>query len=104
MSGDKLRVTFMNGPADGRWLTLQNPQVTIGRGSGNDVVIDFDPKVAPTHLAIEYRDGQCRLIDHSGGAGVFVDGLRILDRISLQPGRLVMIGDTLLRISITDDA
>lgn len=103
MTAVSVVVTFMNGPADGRWVIVQADHVTVGRGPDNDVVIDFDPGVTKTHLSIEYRDGRWQLEDRSGGAGVFLEGVRIRERAELVPDRLVSLGDTLLRIGLMGD-
>jgi pSer/pThr/pTyr-binding forkhead associated (FHA) protein len=100
MTDDSLVVTFMNGPADGRWVIVHNPTIAIGRGPANDVVIDFDPKVAETHLVIEHHAGQWQLVDRSGGAGVRVSGMALVERTELRSDALLTLGDTQLRISL----
>jgi pSer/pThr/pTyr-binding forkhead associated (FHA) protein len=100
MSDATVVVTFMNGPADGRWVIVHNPTIAIGRAPANDVVIDFDPRVAETHLLIEHHGEQWQLVDRSGGAGVHIGDEQLGERSLLQPGKLVRLGDTLLRISL----
>lgn len=103
MTRQALEVTFMNGPADGRRQRLEDATATIGSNPENDLVIDFDPKVASTHLLIKYQDRQWRLVDHSDGLGVFVDGERLAGSGEFVPGSMLRLGDTLLRV-VTSDA
>lgn len=98
MKQDTLVVTFMNGPADGRQAVVHGPSITIGRGSDNDVVIDFAPGVADKHLEIVHRDGRWQLVDHSDGAGLLVKGERLHGCIPLVLDALVSLGDAMLRI------
>ena len=101
MSKQHVVVTFMNGPEDGLRVSVDSASVNIGQDPSNDVVINFDSRVASKHLELLQSNGQWLLVDHSEGAGVFVDGARIHDHAPLIPDKLVFIGDTLLRINVT---
>ncbi len=75
------------------------PEIRIGRGYGNDVVID-DAHVAPSHLRI-FRDDEGALIAEDCGSlnGSYVDrDKRRSQRIALDGERLIRIGHTFLRI------
>jgi len=102
MSTATVVVTFMNGPADGSWATLHGESLTIGRGTDNDVVIGFDPRVAERHLRIHRVDGQWRVQDLSDGLGVLQGNVPVEGEQPLQPGVLLQIGDAQLQVSITD--
>jgi len=101
MNKQHVVVTFMNGPEDGLRMSVDGASVSIGQDPGNDVVINFDPRVASKHLELLHSDGQWLLVDRSEGAGVFLDGVRIHEHTPLLPDKLVYIGDTLLKINVT---
>lgn len=73
--------------------------LTIGRGYGNDVVID-DPHVAADHLRIR-RDDDGKLVAEDLGSvnGLYLDGApKRLDRVLIDGDAPIRIGQTLLRI------
>ncbi len=75
------------------------PELRIGRGYGNDVVID-DPYVAVEHLVV-MRDAEGRLIARDLGSvnGTFLDrDTRRLDHVVLDGEHRLRIGHTWLRI------
>lgn len=77
----------------------RGPTVTIGRGYGNDVVID-DPYVAPAHLRIA-RDASGVLVAEDLGTknGLYIDRRRErLPRVPLDGERLIRVGGTVLRV------
>jgi hypothetical protein len=75
------------------------PEVRIGRGYDNDVIVD-DPYVAARHLRV-FRDEAGQLVAEDTGSvnGTFVDGGRSrLTRIIVDGTKTVRIGQTYLRI------
>jgi len=75
------------------------PEVQIGRGYGNDVVLD-DPYVAARHLKV-MRDetGTLVAIDLGSRNGLFADAGRTrVERVVLDGDRPIRIGRTDLRI------
>ena len=71
--------------------------ITIGRHSGNDVVIDNDDKVSRHHLQIvQYDDGSYHLIDFNSTNGTYINGDRVSGEAVLGEGDFVRIGDTML--------
>jgi pSer/pThr/pTyr-binding forkhead associated (FHA) protein len=102
MPDDTVVVTFMNGPADGRSVIVHNPRVSIGRGSDHDVAIDFDPRVVSNHLEIIHDGNQWQLTEHDGASDVQLNGTRFYGRVTLTTNSLVRLGDTLLKISISN--
>ena len=74
------------------------PQVSIGRGYDNDVVVD-DPYVAARHLRV-FRDDDGRLVAEDLGStnGTFLDGGKSrLPRILVDGQQPIRIGQTFLR-------
>src|SRR5258708_22168803 len=75
------------------------PEVRIGRGYDNDVIVD-DPYVAARHLRI-FRDetGQLLAEDLGSANGTFLDGGKIrLASLILDGGQPIRIGQTYLRV------
>jgi hypothetical protein len=73
--------------------------LSIGRGYGNDVVLD-DPHVAADHLRIR-RDEDGALVAEDLGSinGLYLDGgPKRLDRVRLDGDAPIRIGQTLLRV------
>jgi hypothetical protein len=83
-------------------IRIPGDEATIGRGYGNDVIVD-DPYVAAHHVRV-FRDGAGRLVAEDAGSqnGMFLDrdGARQA-RIVIDPERAFRIGHTLLRIRET---
>jgi pSer/pThr/pTyr-binding forkhead associated (FHA) protein len=70
---------------------------TIGRGAGNDIVIDWDPLVSRINAQLE-RIGDVWTITDDGVSrnGTFVNGERLSGRRRLQDGDQVRVGQTVL--------
>lgn len=80
-------------------LRLAGPEVHVGRGYDNDVVID-DPYVAPRHLRI-FRDEDGRLVaeDLESVNGLYLDrDSRRRERILVDADHPFRIGNTVLRV------
>ena len=74
------------------------PEVSIGRGYDNDVIVD-DPYVAARHLRL-FRDEEGRLVAEDLGSanGTFLDGSnKRLPRILVDGQQPIRIGQTFLR-------
>lgn len=92
------------GAGKGRSITLSSGGVyTIGR-TGADVEID-DPKVSRKHAELGlYGPGAYVLRDLASSNGVFVNGRRVVDKIRLETGALIRVGDTVLKLTILEDS
>lgn len=53
-------------------LDAAHPNITLGRGSGNQVLID-GPHVSRNHGQFEYRNGRFFFVDHSANGSCLVD-------------------------------
>ena len=77
---------------------FSGPEVSIGRGYDNDVIVD-DPYVAARHLRV-FRDEEGRLVAEDLGSanGTFLDGSnKRLPRIIVDGRHPIRIGQTFLR-------
>ncbi len=74
-------------------------EIRIGRGYGNDVVID-DPYVAPEHLKLRRNDDGALIAEDLGSAnGLFLaDSAQRMSRIVLDGDARLRIGHTVLRV------
>lgn len=74
-------------------------EIRIGRGYGNDVILD-DPYVASEHLLIHRDDAGALVAENVGGAqGLFLGKSRqAIERIALDGDRSIRIGHTDLRV------
>lgn len=77
----------------------RGPEVRIGRGYGNDVVID-DPYVAAQHLLVRRDESGALVAEDLGSAnGTFAErGRARLSRIAVDGEKPIRIGQTYLRI------
>jgi RsiW-degrading membrane proteinase PrsW (M82 family) len=79
----------VSGPDQGKRLAVRDRDVAIGRSAQADLLSD-DPDVAERHAVFKIRD-QKPWFQSIGGAGVFVDGHRIVEG-PIQPGYQIRIG------------
>ncbi|MBR6843533.1 MAG: FHA domain-containing protein [Bacteroidales bacterium] len=71
--------------------------IRVGRGSGNDIVIQHDGTVSRTHCQFIMDDnGNYRVIDLNSANGTFVNGVRRSGETKLQANDTVRIGNTML--------
>jgi pSer/pThr/pTyr-binding forkhead associated (FHA) protein len=79
-------------------LQLDSRAVTVGRGSGNDVVLDGDEFASARHARIEPRRDGIWVHDLGSTNGTYVNGVRIDRPRRLAPGDVVRVGETDLRL------
>ena len=96
-SGDPVEVAMPALPP----IPLTGERLTIGRASGNTVVLNH-PQVSAQHAAVEKIDGGYRIVDTSSTNHVFVNGQRVTsqllrtgDEIRVGPYRLTYTGTEL---------
>ncbi|HEX9713759.1 MAG TPA: FHA domain-containing protein [Actinomycetota bacterium] len=88
---------FIHGPAAGRRVTLDAEEMTLGRSSRNDVVLN-DPMVSRVHAILMKRKGVVVVEDLGSHNGTYVNderinGLRQLhhnDRIRIGSSKMMM--------------
>jgi pSer/pThr/pTyr-binding forkhead associated (FHA) protein len=87
-----LRLTMRRGPTPGASYDLTAPEITIGRGSRNTIVIR-DDEVSREHCRLVRAGDDYDLIDLSPNHGTFVNGQRVTGSWPLRPGALIELGD-----------
>jgi pSer/pThr/pTyr-binding forkhead associated (FHA) protein len=76
---------------------------TIGR-TGADIEID-DPKISRKHAELGlYGPGAYVLRDLASTNGVFVNGRRVQDKVRLDNGAVIRVGDTSLKLTVLKDS
>jgi S-DNA-T family DNA segregation ATPase FtsK/SpoIIIE len=84
------------------WLQVTEPghpgrvvvvdgELEVGRDS-EGLLLD-DPTVSRRHLLLDARDGVLVCIDFGSANGTYVNGDRVTDPITLEPGDVVRIGE-----------
>jgi two-component system, cell cycle response regulator len=81
----------------GQRYLLDRPQITIGRGLDNDIVLPSD-SVSRQHLRIERRDNALYAVDLASTNGSYVnDSLSPVKEHRLMRGDLIKVGDNILK-------
>lgn len=71
-------------------------RVTLGRGKGNNVMVDWDPKVSRGHALIEPRGDSWTIADDGSSNGLFVNGIRLPGPHRLEDGDTIQVGGTFI--------
>jgi pSer/pThr/pTyr-binding forkhead associated (FHA) protein len=92
------------GEEKGKVITLSPGGVyTFGR-TGADIALQ-DPKVSRKHAELGlYGPGAYVLRDLASSNGVFVNDRRVQEKVKLDNGALIRIGDTSLRLTVLDNS
>jgi len=82
-----------------RQVSLDGPQVIVGRGADCDVVLPGDETVSRRHLRLDLQDGHWSVTDLGSRNGTFVNGRRIAadaTRVLTDDDRVLVGGYVLL--------
>ncbi|MCB0153161.1 MAG: FHA domain-containing protein, partial [Anaerolineae bacterium] len=82
---------------------LSQDLVTIGRKSGNTIVLGNDLRVSRHHATIQWRGGHYFIRDVGSSNGTFVNGVQISELRQLESGDKIEVGDTTFRIKLPLD-
>src|SRR5204862_6703692 len=96
------RIIAVDGPGKGRSLALTRSLATAGRHATNDLHVD-DPKVSGVHLELSRTPRGVRVRDAGSTNGTWLGAHRVTE-IELAPEADLVIGSTLLRIEMDQDA
>ena len=92
---DQWELEFITGSAAGKTIRIPGAEVTLGRSTECDVVIE-DPYVSRQHATLSVRDVDLFLTDLGSTAGSVVDGSSVVSSI-IESGSEVVLGETLMR-------
>lgn len=94
--GSGKRLVALTGPRAGSIYPLTGP-VTVGRDTGRDIAIPEDASLSRSHAIIKPTALGTEIIDQNSSNGTWVNGLRVQDRATIQPGDEVMLGGSRFR-------
>jgi hypothetical protein len=91
----QVTLNVRRGPGAGQSYTAARPTIIVGRGAGNDVVID-DGQVSRRHASITW-DGQQYIVQDLGSAnGTYVNGMLLSGPRVLQQGDSIGLGQNIV--------
>ncbi len=94
------RLTLQNGPMGGRSYLFHQDVTTIGRTSGNDLVI-AGRTVSRRHARLWFDNGRWILEDLQSANGTFVNNARIYSPVVLNDGDVINFGDEVVVFNTT---
>jgi hypothetical protein len=82
----------------GAEFLVASAPVTLGRGDQNDLVLDGDEFASSRHARIEARGDGVWVQDLDSTNGTFVNGARVVGAERMNPGDVLRVGETDLRV------
>jgi pilus assembly protein CpaF len=98
-----IKLTLTEKGGDSKLLTFDKDEITIGRVSGNDIVL-AKGNVSKRHSKLALRGGQIEVSDLKSTNGTFVNGRKIGGPTLLSSSDRVYVGDFLIGIEGMDGA
>ena len=92
MASQTFQLVMRSGPNPGKTFVLDKSEITIGRESSNDIVIN-DAEISRKHARLLLQPGGYMLEDLGSTNGTFVDGQRLMGPHSLRAGELILFGE-----------
>ena len=83
---------------EGDEFPVNSAPVTVGRGGQNDLVLTGDDFASARHARIEVRGDGVWVQDLESTNGTFVNGSRVAGAQRLDPGDVLRVGETDLRV------
>lgn len=90
------------GPDKGRAIGIPEGMTVLGRSSEADITL-IDPILSRKHCRLTYADGKLTIEDLASSNGTIVNGNEVT-RTELHNGDIVEIGDTKLRLKLSESA
>jgi len=83
---------------EGDEFPINSAPVTVGRGGQNDLVLGGDDFASARHARIEARGDGVWVQDLDSTNGTYVNGARVMGAQRLDPGDVLRVGETDLRV------
>lgn len=83
-----------------RFVTLDRPELTVGRSRSNDVVLASD-MVSGRHCRILSQDGKYTLVDLDSTNGTYLNGQRVFGSHEITKNDRIVIGEFILQLART---
>src|SRR5512133_3501634 len=93
----QFQLIMRSGPTPGAAFALEGDQMTIGRDSTNEIVIN-DAEVSRRHARLTFQGGKYVLEDLGSTNGTFVNGQRLAGPRVLKPGEVVSFGEQIILV------
>jgi len=93
----QFQLIMRSGPTPGAAFTLEGDQLTIGRDSTNEVVIN-DAEISRRHARLTFQGGKYVLEDLGSTNGTFVNGQRLAGPRVLKAGEVVSFGEQIVLV------
>jgi pSer/pThr/pTyr-binding forkhead associated (FHA) protein len=93
----QFQLIMRSGPTPGAAFTLEGDQLTIGRDSVNEIVIN-DAEISRRHARLTFQGGKYVLEDLGSTNGTFVNGQRLAGPRVLKPGEVVSFGEQIVMV------
>ncbi len=90
----EFRITIQTGPDQGKEISLDKPDMGIGRDGHNDIVIN-DPEVSRYHAHLFLGDKGYFVEDKGSTNGTFVNTKRITEPTLLKNNDVVLLGENI---------
>lgn len=97
VSSDRFSLTIREGPNPGQEFRLHSPEVVIGRDPHADLQIN-SPIVSRRHARLIQSGDGYFLEDLDSSNGTFLNGKRINERVVLNPGDRIKLGQVIILI------
>jgi pSer/pThr/pTyr-binding forkhead associated (FHA) protein len=93
----QFQLIMRTGPTPGASFNLEGDQLTIGRDSTNDIVIN-DAEISRRHARLTFQGGKFVLEDLGSTNGTFVNGQRLAGPRVLKAGEVVSFGEQIVLV------
>ena len=93
----QFQLIMRTGPTPGAAYTLEGDQMTIGRDSTNEIVIN-DAEISRRHARLTFQGGKYVLEDLGSTNGTFVNGQRLAGPRVLKTGEVVSFGEQIVLV------
>jgi pSer/pThr/pTyr-binding forkhead associated (FHA) protein len=105
MANDNYILVIKRGPNQGKGFPLDSALTTVGRYTGNTVIIP-DETISRHHARIRKTDEGYSIEDLNSANGLFVNGSRVTAARALKTGDVIRLGESveLLYESAVDDS
>jgi adenylate cyclase len=84
-------------------LELTKPVITVGRGNGNDLVLN-DSSVSRFHAVFKLEENSVAIADRGSTNGIILNGQQIQEESGLKNGDVVQVGLYEIRLENVDEA
>lgn len=93
----QFQLIMRQGPTPGATFALEGDQITVGRDSTNEIVIN-DVEISRRHARLNFQGGKYVLEDLGSTNGTFVNGQRLAGPRVLKAGEVVSFGEQIVLV------